>query len=147
MSDLFQLGNFTLNSGAKSGFKIECNGLADGDWAALAEMIRLLVGPFGSVEGVPRGGLKLAEHLRPHQTDGPHLIVDDVLTSGGSMVRARKEYRMRAAHTDCMTMDVIGAVVFARGSCSPVAANPTWIKAVFQMPEPFWLTNREDVPR
>lgn len=122
---LFQLGDFTLNSGAKSRWKLECNALTDDDIKALAEMIRQLVGTFGSVEGVPRGGLRLAEALKPFVAlTGPHLIVDDVLTTGGSMERIR-------GNRQC-----IGAVVFARGQC------PLWIDALFQMPECFWLKPR-----
>jgi hypothetical protein len=133
--NLFQLGDFTLNSGAKSKWKLECDALGDGDWRALAEMVRQLVGPFSGVEGVPRGGLKLAELLRPHAgLAGPHLLVDDVLTSGGSMARAATEWN-RNHPRDCFANGKIaGAVVFARGQC------PHWIKAVFQMPECFWLT-------
>jgi len=59
--NLFQLGDFTLNSGAKSVWKIDCDALSDGDIAALARMVQILVGPFHSVEGIPRGGLRLAE--------------------------------------------------------------------------------------
>jgi hypothetical protein len=134
--NLFQLGDFTLSSGAKSKWKLECDALGDDDWRALAEMIRQLVGPFSSVEGVPRGGLKLAELLRPHaELAGPHLIVDDVLTSGGSMERLRE--RRRGENTFSSGYEgpeFAGAVVFARGQC------PHWIKAIFQMPECFWLT-------
>jgi orotate phosphoribosyltransferase len=110
---LFRLGAFTLNSGRKSQFKIDCDFLTDDDWDALAWLIANRVPYFGSVEGVPRGGVKLASALLPYVTSGPALIVDDVLTSGGSMERRR-------AGRDCL-----GAVVFARG---PV---PPWVQALF----------------
>lgn len=128
--NLFQLGDFTLNSGAKSAWKLECDALTDEDWKALAAMVKHLVGPFSSVEGVPRGGLKLAEHLLPHVAligSAMHLIVDDVLTTGGSMER------LRAAHKGPMGEGITGAVIFARGQC------PFWIHPVFQMPERFWI--------
>ena len=123
---LFQLGDFTLSSGARSSWKIDADALTDADIEALAEMIRLMVGPFASVEGVPRGGLRLAEALRKHcSLQGKLLIVDDVLTTGGSM------------ETHRLNMDggtpVVGAVIFARGQCPP------WIQAVCQLPECFWL--------
>lgn len=127
---LFQLGNFTLNSGAVSAWKLECDALTDDDWQALARMVQQMVGPFSSVEGVPRGGLKLAECLKPLcSLAGPHLIVDDVLTTGGSMERMRQD-----AMDNRSIRIVTGAVVFARGQC------PLWVKPLFQMPQCFWLS-------
>ena len=129
--NLFQLGDFTLNSGAKSRWKLECDALADADISALAEMIRQMVGPFGFVQGVPRGGLRLAEALAPFVSlTGTMLLVDDVMTTGGSMERAR------AAYEHVPDNRIIGAVIFARGQ------RPHWIKALFQMPECFWLSPR-----
>lgn len=60
--NLFQLGDFVLNSGEKSNWKIECDALGVNDWRVLAEMLRQLIGPFSSVEGVPSGGLEMAAH-------------------------------------------------------------------------------------
>ena len=142
---MFQLGDFTLSSGARSKWKIECDAWTDEDVCALAQMIRQLVGPFSSVEGVPRGGLRLAEALKPFSSlgaDAPILIVDDVLTTGKSLEKAKAAYlgsipeggmlyERRGSHM------LVGAVVFARGQC------PSWIKAVFQMPECFWLEKRK----
>jgi orotate phosphoribosyltransferase len=131
---LFQLGDFTLNSGARSAWKLECDALTDDDWKCLAEMIRQMVGPFSSVEGVPRGGLKLAECLQPFVTPlaGYHLVVDDVLTTGRSMERLSNEVCGREPGGK-FSRGIIGAVVFARGPC------PLWVKPLFQLPEPLWL--------
>ena len=134
--NLFQLGQFTLNSGAVSKWKLECDSLSDDDWKAVAEMVRQMVGPFSSVEGVPTGGLKLARALTPFvDFAGPHLIVDDVLTTGGSMERTCAVFLQGKVANPAGPL-VCGAVLFARGQCPP------WIKAVFQMPEVFWLTPR-----
>jgi hypothetical protein len=135
MTNLFQLGDFKLASGTASRWKLECDALTDDDIAALAYMIRQMVGPYGSVEGVPRGGIRLADALKPYcETDGKkHLIVDDVLTTGGSMERIRGPRGILAGN------GVIGAVVFARGRC------PTWIRALFQMPECFWVKPSSDL--
>ena len=133
--NLFQLGDFTLNSGATSRWKLECDALSDCDVKALAEMIRQMVGPFHTVEGVPRGGLRLAEALKPFVgLGGDYLFVDDVLTTGDSMERARREWSVR---TGWDTGRARGAVIFARGQCPP------WIKPLFQMPECFWLKPRQ----
>jgi orotate phosphoribosyltransferase len=136
--NLFQLGDFKLNSGAASKWKLECDALTDDDWKALAQMVRSVVGTFSSVEGVPTGGLKLASHL-DHLRDlqGPHLIVDDVLTTGGSLNRAREEFMKKWTYsTGYEGPEVIGGVVFARGQC------PVWVRTVFQMPEVLWIKPR-----
>jgi len=116
-SSLFQLGNFTLHSGSKSYYRINCDVLTDDDWSALARMVYERVDRFREVVGIPQGGLKLAEALKPYCAPilrYPILIVDDVLTTGNSMKELRKEIG-----TVC-----IGAVVFARGKC------PSWITPV-----------------
>ena len=112
--NLFQLGDFSLHSGAKSNWKIDCDALTDADWATLAWIIQTRV-KFGAVEGVPRGGLKLAAALLNYQTSGPLLIVDDVLTTGGSMEKQRAG------------REAIGYVVFARGHCA------SWIRHIFDV--------------
>lgn len=106
-----------MNSGQRSAFKIECDALTDEEWGALAAWAADLLPPFGDVEGVPRGGLKLAAALERHRSPlGSLLIVDDVLTTGGCMERWRKG------------RDAIGLVVFARG------VPPAWVTALFSMP-------------
>lgn len=140
---LIQLGDFTLHSGAKSRFKLECDALTDDDWQALAYLVWQMVGRFGSVEGVPRGGLKLAaalEQYRCRDLDGsivvaaaiplPLLLVDDVLTTGRSMQRIYDSFDWPNAPEG---LTAIGAVVFARGPCPP------WVRAVFTLPERLWL--------
>lgn len=109
--NLFQFfpDGIKLNSGKVSKWKIECDALSDKDIDTIAFMLSEKLPPFGSILGVPRGGLKLATAMEPYITKGPLLIVDDVLTTGNSMERTRKE------------ADAIGAVIFARNIC------PKWI--------------------
>lgn len=142
---LFQLGDFTLNSGARSAWKLECDALTDGDITALAKMIHQMVEPFGSVEGIPRGGLRLAAELSKYAIDNmglplptSHLIVDDVLTTGSSMEQARAAFedRYRVPYKRIILPPPVGVVIFARGRC------PKWIKAVFQCPEELWPSSR-----
>lgn len=129
--NLLQLGDFVLNSGARSSWKLECDALTPADWLGAAEMIHQLVPPFGSVWGVPSGGVRLADALRPYGEFGaPPLIVDDVLTTGGSMERYKAEL------AGCLTWKedaMMGAVLFARGPC------PEWVQAVFQLPRKLWV--------
>ena len=68
----------------------------------------------------------MAEAMQSYCTDGPLLIVDDVLTTGGSM----EEFRAGR--------DAIGAVIFMR--CEPGGLMPevaAWLKAALfvLMPE------------
>ena len=115
--NLFKAGEFTLHSGSKSFWKIDCDALTDEDYLGLVRMALERLPSFGSVEGVPRGGLKLAAALRSHVTPGgPLLIVDDVVTTGNSLERHRNG---RVA---------IGLVIFARGRV------PHWVHPLFVMP-------------
>lgn len=117
---LFRRGEFTLASGKRAGWKIECDALTDNDWLSLAYMLAAGLPEFGSVHGVPRGGLKLAQVLEVwvEPTSELRLVVDDVWTTGGSMNR----------FIDTLPkQDTIGAVVFARGW------TPTWVLPMFRM--------------
>lgn len=134
--NLFQLGDFTLNSGVKSAWRIDCDALDEDDITTLAQIIRQMVCGFRSVEGIPRGGLRLAAALQPYVSiAGTDLIVDDVLTSGGSMERARDAIYLRdqVNATQCPHY-VTGVVLFARGQC------PWWVVPLFQLPESLWVT-------
>jgi hypothetical protein len=152
--DLFQLGDFLLSSGKRSNWKLECDSLTDGDIATLANLIRQMIGSFSEVHGVPSGGrggdsppglsggIRLAQALKPHAlgegNNAPILIVDDVLTTGVSIDKvAMKIYEERKHTLPLSKHDLFkGAVLFARGQC------PMWVRAVFQMPECFWVTPR-----
>lgn len=115
MKQLFQLGDFRLHGGQTSPWKIDCDALSDEDLATLADWARRSIRPFGSVEGVPTGGLRFAAALAPYVTAGePPLIVDDVLTTGGSM-----EVQRAGRHAT-------GLVIFARSDPQP------WIKSIFR---------------
>lgn len=114
-TNLFQLGSFVAASGRILPYKIECDCLTDADWQCLAWMIAQRV-TFGVIEGVPRGGLKLAAALEKYKSaSGPLLLVDDVGTSGGSLNRQRAG------------RDAIGYVVFQRGTL------PEWVGSLFRL--------------
>lgn len=122
---LFQTGEFKLNSGKISDFKIDCDYLSDEDLAALALKIAASV-KFHKVFGVPSGGVRLEQALKKYEYKDksyyPTLIVDDVLTSGGSMERfvetLKNSYEIK---------NYLGIVIFARKRC------PDWITPIFQM--------------
>jgi len=113
---IFQSGNFVLNSGKISKFKIDCDYFDDLDRVCFAKMCINLVPIFSAVEGVPRGGILLANALNPFKSkDGPLLIVDDVYTTGNSMERHRKN------------RNAVGIVIFAR---NPITLP--WVQCLFQ---------------
>lgn len=127
--NLIQTGDFTLNSGRKSFFKFDCDAFTEKDWEGAAELIRRRVGPFGIVMGVPRGGIALQLLLSSHiHFDSKRvLLVDDVLTTGGSMESMRATFK-----SELPDFDIVGAVVIARGPC------PEWITPVLRVDEFFW---------
>lgn len=120
--NLFQTGDFTLASGAKSRWKIECDALTREDWKGLAAIAAEILPPFGWVQGVPKGGFPFADALRSYAMGSPFplLIAEDVVTTGGSMERFREGFHPDAG-------DIIGVCVFARGPC------PSWVTPLFQM--------------
>ena len=118
---LFRLGSFRLHSGGASDWKIDMDGLDDEDIAAIAMLGARMVGEFGDVIGIARGGLRLARAMLEYiKLDSPTiLIVDDVLTTGRSMQVALDSPKIPIG------TKVVGLVGFARGPCPP------WVKAVF----------------
>ena len=129
--NLFKAGMFKLHSGSTTDFKIDCDALTDEDLEAVAQVLARMLPPFGRVEGVPRGGLRLAEAMS-HWAGGPPdrlVIVDDVLTTGKSM---EKQKRGREAY---------GAVIFARGPCPP------WVLPLFTMRSPLLVATEAQLRR
>ena len=125
MIDLFQRIDFTSHSGLDLTWKIEMDALTRDEWECIAHMIFELSPPFKEAIGIPRGGVKLGKLLNLHGTgkrEDPICIVDDVLTTGGSMneFKTKRHWRNPSKY--------IGWVVFARNK------PPSWVKALFQMP-------------
>jgi hypothetical protein len=112
---MFESGKFTLHSGGKNNFRINCASLTWIDLAALAEMVAPKLKPFGQVYGIPRGGVRFSQALGRYRTTGPRLVVDDVFTTGASM---------EDEHTDGDQ----GLVIFSR---VPWARVPEWIYPIF----------------
>jgi len=101
------------HSGIMLDWKIECDDLTVEDLDTLAYVVAKRIN-FGSVLGIPSGGLKFAAALTPYITRGPRLLVNDVLTIDSSMA----EYKV---------LGDIGIVIFAREQC------PYWVQAIFQL--------------
>ena len=121
-----ELADITLNSGRRSSFKIECDDLTDAEVAAMCALLVKVLPPFGAVSGVPTGGLRLEEAMRPHVTAGPLLIVDDVWTTGGSVRRHIVSLPPEAGAVGMV------AVLFARGH------YPKGVTALFALHEGLW---------
>ena len=123
MVDLFQKVDFKSHSGLDLSWKIEMDALSDNEWKCIAHMIADISDPFQAAIGVPRGGVKLSGYLNEyctHAPTDPYLIVDDVMTTGGSMEVFKKEH--------FNDKYVIGWVVFARSKV------PIWCDSLFRMP-------------
>ena len=123
---LFQSIDFKSHSGLDLSWKIEMDALSDPEWFTIKKMIMELTPPFKEAVGIPQGGTKLGDLLNEHGTgkeEDPICIVDDVLTTGGSM-----EYFLTQYQRNRRPFTVIGWVVFARGQC------PGWVTSLFQMP-------------
>ena len=131
-TDLFQSVDMIGHSGGKLKFKIECDALSTNEWDCLAEIIYdNEPRNFGEVVGIPRGGLPLAHALEGYATgkeEDPILIVDDVLTTGGSMNTFQSDYfRNRDPRRG-----YFGWVVFSRIPLEH--SSNDWISSIFMMP-------------
>jgi orotate phosphoribosyltransferase len=124
-SPLFQFGDFSLASGKKSTFKLECDAVSPEEWHSLARIARPILPAYGYVIGVPRGGLAWANIFQHYVTPGAKkvLVVDDVWTTGSSMTYEAS----RNSLIDSTAWH--GIVLFARG---PVPKNVT---ALFMLNE------------
>lgn len=143
MSDLFRSGAVTLHSGGRSTYLIDCAALTQNSWKTLADNLAARVPPFGTVTGVPRGGLPFAEALWGHCVCGAcggrrashgapgcctdfvahkdRLIVDDVCTTGKSLNDARDTAALQIS----VPTAIHGGVVFARGPW------PEWVTPLY----------------
>ena len=122
---LFQSGDFKSHSGLDLSWKIECDALQDAEWFTISKMIMEISPPFRKAVGIPRGGVKLGNLLNAHGTgkkEDPICIVDDVLTTGESMIEFKRIKQWREPKK------YIGWVVFAR------TPPPDWVNVLFQMP-------------
>jgi hypothetical protein len=121
------LGEVALASGGTADWKIDCDHLTDGDWAALALLASRWVPPFFEVHGVPRGGLRFAEALQKYVTPGAYrrLVAEDVVTTGRSALEFAKTV---SPPEDLWPFGyrTVGVCVFARGAC------PDWIRPLFR---------------
>lgn len=125
MTGVLQQADFTLASGRRSSFKVECDELTPDELAITCAILAKALPPFGSVVGVPTGGVRAADALVPHCTIGHQavLVVDDVWTTGGSMRRFMAENGIPTHR---------GAVLYARG---PV---PSWVTALWTIHPRLW---------
>lgn len=99
--NLFRNGSFVTHSGLTLGWKIDCDALTDDDIECLAHVAFNMLENIGFTDrfpmkyiGVPSGGIRLAEALNRHYgaDGGEPFIVDDVLTTGSSMMRSMEQH-------------------------------------------------------
>jgi|TARA_B110000196_G_C20797726_1_gene498599 hypothetical protein len=122
--NLFQMVDFKSHSGLDLTWKIEMDALSKSEWFTISQMIMDITVPFREAVGIPRGGTELGKLLNQYGTgkrEDPICIVDDVLTTGGSMNEFLRKRQWRNP------TDYIGWVVFSR------TTTPEWITALFQL--------------
>lgn len=128
--NLFMQGDFTLASGMKSRWKIECDALTEKDWEGVAAIANEMLPIFHLVKGVPRGGIPFANALqkyaRPEGIIPPPILIicEDVVTTGSSMERVAEQVRTDPNYSDVV---IFGVCLFARGKA------PLWVRPIFQI--------------
>lgn len=123
MTQLINKGQFILASKHFTNLKIDADALSSDDLVHAADLMRIMLPHhYGLVIGVPTGGLELARAFSrfSHKQSPNILLVDDVWTTGGSMMR----YADTLKPSDGTVM---GAVLFARGE------TPDWVKYLFRL--------------
>lgn len=114
---LFQYSDSISTNESRSPLRIECSALTEDDWLSIANLVAHAM-VFSKAVGVPSSGLPFAEALNKFAHDsGPTLIVDDVLTTDGKLVRFRSELQLNRPY--------IGLVLFARRQ------PPIWVRSIF----------------
>jgi hypoxanthine phosphoribosyltransferase len=126
---MFDKKDFVSHSDTYLTWKVECDALTETDIQTLAWIISQ-DRKFNSVIGVLRGGVKLAEALTPYCDSASDiiLIVDDVLTTGGSM----EEVRIKAQE-QYVGFDFRGIVIF----CRNIEKCPSWVEPIFILSKGF----------
>ena len=133
---VFQKKDFIMHSGGLAHWKIECEKYSEEDFETFAWLIaqkaKTIIGEdrtgVREIYGVPFGGKMIEEKFIPYldKWGTLRLIVDDVLTTGKSMEKAKIEKGWS---------DAIGIVIYARGT------YPNWIKPIFAMP---WFSSGDE---
>jgi hypothetical protein len=120
LMSLFETKDFTMHSGDKGSWKIDCDALSDEDLKTIAKLIADKIW-FSDVYGIPKGGERLAESLKQYKKEGGcFLIVDDVVTTGRSMNEARKKFGI---------LNTNGVAIFSRKKLD----DNHWIRSVFTL--------------
>lgn len=117
---IFKQKEFISHSGKFLNWKIDCDDFTDEDFDTLAFIVSQKF-TFNRVIGVPTGGVPFANALTQYidkKADDYTLIVDDVLTTGESMIAEAQKIS---------SYDAIGVVIFSR-----IKNYPDWIHPIFE---------------
>jgi hypoxanthine phosphoribosyltransferase len=117
---MFNHGDFVSAAGLNLKWKIECDDLSNKDIECIANIAGQKY-KFCDVVGVPRGGYKLATALKHYITpySSTLLVVDDVWTTGGSMMayinQLKQGFSSNSAKWITTEINWQGFVIFSRG--------------------------------
>lgn len=126
---LFQTKTFVGHAGGVLNWKIDCDYLNKLDIQALAKRISDRVS-YGMVYGIPSGGMALADALMPYcrpMLNKRPLIVDDVMTTGKSMLDHRAVLIKELGYS---LENIIGIAIFGRRSAF-LDPELSWVKSMF----------------
>ncbi len=128
--NLFVEGEFVSHSGVTLPYKIDCDALGHFDWKTLAKYAASRIKPYTMVVSVPRGGDHFARELARYAVPntGAALIVDDVITTGGSFEEAKENFLR-----DYPGHEVRGLCAFARMHVTA----PLWVQFMYKEMELF----------
>ncbi len=128
MSNIFRYGKVNLSSGEESNYKIDCDYLTDDDIEFFARLIAQNI-KFKKVWGIPTGGTRLAKALLKYcviDHHAPCIMVDDVMTTGNSFEKAKKEFEKSEI---LRFTDLVGVCIF----CRNLSKKPDWVKSIFDV--------------
>ncbi len=145
MAELFQFGWFAGHAGFQLPWKMDCDAWTDESLTGVADLLQWKFA-FSEVHAVPSdekpprnpAGPRLARIMRERcafNEGYPPLIVDDVLTTGGSM-RAFREVVMR----NRQDVTPIGFVLLSRSVKGFSIGQPDWVWALQTVNE--WAQSR-----
>ena len=123
--NLLKDGEFVSHSGITLPYKIDCDALGTFDYQTLARYAASQIRPYTMVISVPRGGDNFARELTRYAVanTGNALIVDDVITTGGSFEQAKDAFLK-----DHPGYNVMGLCVYARMKVKA----PLWVQFMYK---------------
>lgn len=129
------ISEFSLHSGGKSFWKVDCDSLRPSELVIISGKIREMVGPYTRVVAVNSSLGSIVYDLRAHMlsikqvTPRVHttLIIDDVYTTGASLISTYEVVEQEYKNAGLEEYEIKAVVLFNRSGNS----LPYWAHALF----------------